>query len=160
MLPTELTQERIAYYAGFFDGEGCVYLAKDKGGRPCCDEARWGLRVSIVNTYKPILEQIQQHYGGRVKAVIRSKKEENRRKAWVWILHSKNIGKFLTDITPHLVEKQARANAALFFCDTLVWPKNWRSLTENAKYLRQLAVKAMLQHPNLRSKDSVKNVAA
>ncbi|AGY46503.1 DNA endonuclease [Cyanophage PP] len=49
------------YVAGLFDGEGCVRLHKSK---PKKGNGNYTVRVTLHNTYKPVLEDLHKTYGG------------------------------------------------------------------------------------------------
>ncbi len=66
-----------SYIDGLFDGEGCVYW----DGR--------GVRVSITNTYKPVLMAIKDRYGGSVRCMDRQ--------VWRWEASSETASAFLAD---------------------------------------------------------------
>jgi len=66
-----------SYIDGLFDGEGCVYW----DGR--------GVRVSITNTYKPVLMAIKSLYGGSVRCMDR--------KVWRWEASGETANTFLED---------------------------------------------------------------
>lgn len=87
--------QKIAYFAGFFDGEG--YVGFGFGGR---------VEVRVVNTYRPVLLEFQRHYGG---AVYKRKRKPNRKQAYDWVMVGKDdVLCFLNDIGPHLREKKER----------------------------------------------------
>ena len=77
MLETkELTDNQLAYIAGFLDGEGCLMVGKYPKG----DSKNLAYRgfMNIANTYVPILEWIQNAVGGKIirtgkgKSVVKS----------------------------------------------------------------------------------------
>lgn len=89
----------IAYYAGFFDGEG--YVGNGFRGR---------MEVRIVNTYRPILDEICSKYGGHVYE--RKKSNTRHRTAYeLAIVGQEDVERFLSDIYPHLREKKKRVDA-------------------------------------------------
>ena len=97
------------YIAGFFDGEGCIRVAhnrKDSGS---------GIHVFITNTFKPILDQIQSLYGGRVS--LRSKSNPKHRTCYQWRISNRiQALVFLSDMEPLLIEKKAQARLGIEFC--------------------------------------------
>jgi hypothetical protein len=50
---------KIAYIAGFFDGEGCIRIKKTKNS--------YYLWVAITNSNKVILEEVKEMFGGQVR---------------------------------------------------------------------------------------------
>lgn len=88
------------YIAGFFDGEGSVTIMRNKRtkGTNNYRNYKYGLVVSICNTNKKIMEQINSQYPG----VIYEHKDKrlNRKKVYVWQRWSKKAILFLNDIEP------------------------------------------------------------
>lgn len=140
------------YIAGFFDGEGSIYIGWATGAQARAfknKEATFDFVVSISNTYRPILDALVAEYGGRLTTHNGgSKKTVNTRDGWTWRLHGLSAARLLTEIEPFLVEKRGYAIAALFFMDTLRWPRDWRVLSEEQKTIRQNVLRFMKQNPN------------
>lgn len=91
------------YLAGLMDAEGCVMIAKCKGSA----NPQYRARIAISNTYKPILEAVQRHYGGIIAD------EPARKPGWkhayqlVWT--NGMVQTLLSSITPHLRLKREQA---------------------------------------------------
>jgi hypothetical protein len=85
-------RHNVAYWAGLFDGEGCVWW----GNTP---------RVSITNTYLPILRVLKEDYGGALR--LNSNKG---RRCYVWTASGDEAMRFLNFIKPHLVIKRAQVD--------------------------------------------------
>ena len=90
-----MDKEKIAYTAGFFDGEGYVGLG-----------FRERIEIRIVQTDKLVLEQLQHWWGGNI--YIHTKKSKIRKTAYVWILlEREKVNTFIESIYPYLkVKKQ------------------------------------------------------
>jgi hypothetical protein len=100
----------LAYFAGYFDGEGCVRLKKypQKAGG-----VQYYFGVSITNTYQPALERFVDAFGGKI---YRSNKDSSKgRHAGMWELRGEAAERFLSAIIPFLQEKRAQAELALQF---------------------------------------------
>ena len=101
-----------AYFAGLFDGEGCVSINKTKGpkNKPY---SRFGfqLRISITNTNLEVLEKLQKVYGGK----IYKREKSNARSYYDWVAASNQAIDPLTKWTPFLIIKRDQANIALEF---------------------------------------------
>jgi hypothetical protein len=101
-----------AYFAGLFDGEGCISINKTSGpkNKPY---KRYGfqLRVSVTNTNIDILNALQEKYGGKV--YIRKKK--NARDYGNWITVSNQCLEPLKSWLPYLIIKKNQALVALDF---------------------------------------------
>lgn len=99
---------KIAYIAGFFDGEGCIRIkqANQRGNS-------YYVIAHLTNTYLPVLQQVQDLFGGPIR-----KQEEGRNKAiYNWQLTSSEAVDFLKTITPFLQEKSTQALLAIKFHD-------------------------------------------
>ncbi len=89
----------LAYFAGFFDGEGCVHIARN-------------IRVVISGCFHPgLLEQFSDKWGGRV--TLSSWSGKNCRPGVRWEITGTKAGQFLDDVLPYLYEKQEQARLAL-----------------------------------------------
>lgn len=105
------------YIDGLFDGEGCVYW----DGR--------GIRVSITNTYKPILEEVMMLYGGAVRRMAS--------KVWRW----EASGVTAVDFLEHRLEcsiKAEQIEVALDIALTTQPPKNKQLLITKLKKLKKV----------------------
>ena len=100
------------YWAGFFDGEGCVTFAnyRERGYRTS------GLRVTFSQCYWPILKIGHARFGGWLG---RGKRGDGiRREQHQWHLSGKKARQFLLTIRRHLHEKRAQVDIALRLADT------------------------------------------
>ena len=70
------------------------------------------VRITITNTYRPILEQIKLQFGGNIhpKGGVRPGKP-----CWVWWLNHRAALNFLRTIYPYLIEKKIQAWLAVEF---------------------------------------------
>jgi hypothetical protein len=94
-----------AYMAGFFDGEGCVNIAKYKNG--CY------VRVLLVNTNREVLEAFRSCYGGNITEGSNYKIRKNWKKSWTWRLSYQKAVDFLMDMYPWILVKEAQVLTAL-----------------------------------------------
>ena len=95
----KLTNADLAWFAGFFDGEGCVG-AYTRG-------RSYRASVRVVNTHLPTLEQYSRAFGGRITSLTRS--QEHHRAAFVWSVTGDDASAFLEAILPFLREKKEQA---------------------------------------------------
>lgn len=89
-----------AYAAGFFDGEGSVYVNKrgqKHGGSP-------SLKVCIANTNEEVLIAHIGRWGGTLYQRLVNK--PNHRDQWQWTLSTKQSLPFLKAIQPHVIVKK------------------------------------------------------
>jgi DNA-binding CsgD family transcriptional regulator len=104
----ERTNEERAYFAGLFDGEGTVIIAKTgKHLHP---------RISIANTYRPVIEEISRLWGGR--AGLNHRKNSARRKCWVWSASTREAESIIKCVLPYLKVKKLQAEFLLEFYET------------------------------------------
>lgn len=102
----ETITTKIAYIAGFFDGEGCIRIKKanQKGHS-------YYLWVAITNSNKQILEEVMELFGGKVRLAERS---VNKR-IYHYLITASEAYDFLMILTPFLKEKKAQAQFAMTF---------------------------------------------
>lgn len=85
-----------AYTAGFIDGEGSILLTRNKAG-----EHRSPV-VSVSNTCKPILDYLQDTWGGHI--VTHKVYKSHHKQSWIWMLKANKAIDFLNEILPFLRE--------------------------------------------------------
>ena len=100
----EISKEDLAYYAGFFDGEGCIMINK----RP---NSGHRLDVRISNTNKHILLGYISLFGGGLYKQKRRK--DTHKDKWQWCLSTKASVLFLKTLYPYLRLKKAEALLAI-----------------------------------------------
>jgi hypothetical protein len=91
--------------SGFFDGEGCVNLTRDRSGNVRA-------QVVITNTDLTILEWLRVRWGGQIYT---HKPGTQRQPAFQWRLSEPVIPAFLDDIRPHMRIKVAQTDNCLAF---------------------------------------------
>lgn len=95
-----MDKEKIAYTAGFFDGEGYIGLG-----------FRGRLEIRVVNTNKDVLELFQKWWGGNIYT---RKPQKNRKISYDWILlENEKVAKFIESIYPYLVVKKNQVNKSV-----------------------------------------------
>lgn len=88
------------YIAGFIDGEGCINFMRTGKTR------RYVPRVSVVNTNKEILEELQKQYGGSLRT---QRSPEHWKQPWHWRVTSRAAVRLLDCIGEHLRIKYNQA---------------------------------------------------
>ena len=91
----------IEYIAGFFDGESCININKNK------------VRISVTQTHEEVLLEIMNFFGfGSVSKL--KKRKDHWKDAWVYYVSS-NISVFevLKLLEPHLIVKKQKAQEAI-----------------------------------------------
>ena len=127
----------LAYFAGFFDGEGCVAIYKKK------------YVVSLTNTDVRPLKKVQEMWGG----FINVQKKENRRFAiqdiFRWQVYGHNARPFLEAIRPFVLVKREQIDIYLSVLDVLPKKANgkrghsgnlWNLINVGALKLRELKI--------------------
>ena len=101
----------LAYLAGFFDGEGSIFLTK------ASRNAGLELRISISQANRWICEKYRMAFGGAI-VKDRNSKPDSWKCAGQWRAGA-NIGlEFLKVVYPYLILKQAEARIAIEFQTT------------------------------------------
>src|SRR3990167_855180 len=96
----------IAYAAGFFDGEGCVVIAKRIRKRQKTPE--YVVVVTISQKVREPLEKLQEMFGGGIY-------ENKSAKVWAWAIASNPACAFLKKIRRHLWVKRQQADLVIAF---------------------------------------------
>lgn len=91
------------YLAGIMDGEGNIRIAVS------CYKYRY-VRLQIVNTHRPLLDKIQENYGGKV---CWHYKGGDKKMAWKWNTSGANAERILHILLPFLIVKRDDALKAL-----------------------------------------------
>ena len=92
----------LEYIAGFFDGEGCI----------TADKNAFTVRLSITNTQKAVLDEIQKVLGGFVRS--KDVAGPNRQPSWELRYAKRATVKHILEILrPYLVVKSVEAWLAL-----------------------------------------------
>ncbi|NRP84105.1 LAGLIDADG family homing endonuclease [Marinobacterium sp. xm-d-509] len=93
----------LAYIAGFFDGEGCVSIAKNGS-----------LTVSVVNTSLPVLEMMVDVLG---VGVINNRTQKVNKRQYAYRAYGDDAAAVLRSLLPFLIEKKPQAETALDYFD-------------------------------------------
>jgi hypothetical protein len=126
------TQEELAYFAGFFDGEGCVgiYIKKRKQWK----HPHHRLDVYITNTHPGPLRKLMSLFGGEIHVHV--KQQPHHKTAWRWNLQSRKAEEFLQQILPFLIVKKDEALLALEFRKTQIREKKSYWITDDVLLIR------------------------
>ena len=140
------TETDIAYFAGLFDGEGSVGVYRVTNGQiaqPSGHRIYWGIRLSIVGIYRPIIVEAHEFWGGGFGKQKRQALQKTPggvydpklcRQGWRWQLTSRHaIHSFLTDVFPYLREKKEQAGVAMKFCEGGIPGDEASALLKSAK---------------------------
>lgn len=103
----------IVWAAGFFDGEGSVFveISKNKNTRR---RVRNLLTASVTQTSTPCLNLFKQCFGGNITPITKSRRQHmNNSVCFVWRVRSKDAIAFLEVIAPYVVVKKEQVELAL-----------------------------------------------
>lgn len=103
----------IVWAAGFFDGEGSVFveISKNKNTRR---RVRNLLTASVTQTSTPCLNLFKQCFGGNITPITKSRRKHmNNSVCFVWRVRSKDAIAFLEAIAPYVVVKKEQVELAL-----------------------------------------------
>ena len=119
----------LAYFAGFFDGEGCI--VKDHNGT-------WPkLRISVAQIDPTPVLMFRERWGGYVHDRDNARWNPNARGSTEWVATAQRARTVLRDLLPHLIVKRAEAEAALAYADHVAAGTRGRPLREDEAAERQ-----------------------
>lgn len=109
------SETQLAYLAGFFDGEGTVYLYKrmKPEGWPNHD-----IRFQITNTNKEVIEWIHKIFGGQTYYKDRSLQNAKWKPSYLWHANRKVFDQVAPAIFPFIIVKRAQLELAFEFRKT------------------------------------------
>jgi len=121
-------QRHVAYWAGIFDGEGCVMLAVCQ--RAGCARPQVSLKVAVSNTHRGVIEELVLAFPPPSGRVINSylggpKDQVRRRQQYKWERSGMSAYRFLQMLLPYLIVKQEQAQLAIEF-----YERPWRTQRE------------------------------
>ena len=100
-----------AYAAGLFDGEG--YVRVNVWHKPNSTHTRYQVFVGLGVTHLPVIQQLQEQYGGGINENRHDLRNPKNRIQFTWNVVSRNANDFLKRIFPYLVIKQDQVALAL-----------------------------------------------
>lgn len=103
------TNEKFAYAAGLFDGEGCVMITKTLNGH-------YSAVAKVAMTTKEPLFLLQELFGGSI--AVRPVKGR-RKLQWDWSVYGRELERFLEAILPSLLVKFFQATLTLVLIASL-----------------------------------------
>lgn len=103
-----------SYFAGLFDGEGCIRIVWHNMKRR---KTRWQMNLAISNTHRDVLLWVQGTFGGGVYSEERKVPNQRRRFQW-YSNHSSMQYRLLEGMLPYLIIKKEQAEIALAFLQT------------------------------------------
>jgi len=102
------------YWAGFFDGEGCILISKEFNDDGYHKQPSHILKITIANTNKKIMEEMKI-FANINKLYTRKFKNKNQRDAYYLNFKGVKALIFLKKITPYLKLKKNQASLGIYF---------------------------------------------
>ena len=135
-----LDTDLLRYLAGYFDGEGCVTVLRNRGNRP-------GLRICIVSADKNVLELFSRTFNERAYDVTKThiRSTNLKKRIYRWSVSGPRALPILRALEPYLVAKRKQAILAL----SVDWDTRLvKRLPGNQIYLRRLWAKNEISRLN------------
>jgi len=101
---------KAAWAAGFFDGEGCINIAKPINKRPHATYITYALQAIVAQRDRRPLDELVHLFGGKVTTV-----KIHGSTYWYLRRHGRKAVEMLEQILPFLVLKKEQAELALKF---------------------------------------------
>ena len=107
MADTSITVAELAYFAGFFDGEGCVAAYKRK------------YVVSLTNCDVRPLARARELWGGYISRQSATSRPHAIRDLWRWQIYGQKSRAFLEAIRPYTILKREQIDTYLGVLEVL-----------------------------------------
>jgi len=115
------------YLAGFFDGEGCLYISKQKGKKK---NSYYTPRLTIANTNEEVIGLIEKAFDGCVAREGFEIREGRRRPWYIEIYKRARIKQFLKNIYPYSVVKKPQIELMFEFMEHLDKSKSGKEVSD------------------------------
>jgi len=122
-----MNETRLAYAAGYIDGDGCFYIGEIKTS-PFYQDT-----FSIISTHFDNIEWFAGHFDGTIQ--VKKSRQKNRLPSYQFVF-SKDGYKFLPRIRPFLIEKGAECDIFLKFRNPL-FHEDRKTLLKAMKILKE-----------------------
>ena len=103
----------IIYFAGIFDGEGCVMIVKTMRIKRKEISPDYYLKLSISNTNKNIMEWIKDNIGGNY--ILYISKRQKEKDVYKWFLSGERAYNLLIKIFPYSIIKNKQIKIGMEF---------------------------------------------
>lgn len=101
---------KLAYLAGFFDGEGCISVARCSPRNRTNVKTYHYLRIKVSNKDRRVIDLFADTF--KCGSIYKDKRND----VWDWATANKlNVRQVLNALLPHLIIKKTRATLALKF---------------------------------------------
>lgn len=98
-----------AWFAGIFDGEGCISITRQRPGAGGRKNWSYRLYIKVTMGHEPTVRRLRELAGLGAITIQRSVKHNQ---AWTWWAASREALAVLTILRPHLVTKAVEADLA------------------------------------------------
>lgn len=139
----ETITSRIAYLAGFFDGEGCIRIKKaSKKGNS------YYLWVAVTNSNRSILEEYENLFGGKIRKAERRVNKD----IYHWLITASEAYDYLKIVRNFLREKQAQADLAMQYHErkSKLSPNDKRDYVELISKMKREIIGNIYENPELK----------
>ena len=116
ILPRGPSDVEIAWFAGFFDGEGCIHIAFKKTN-PNCLRKSFQLHISVSSTHIPTINKVKTMWNFGSVCIIATKNRQYKPYAY-WRTVSVKAASVLRLCLPYLSVKKEEAEIAIAFQET------------------------------------------
>lgn len=129
----------IAYFAALVDGEGTITATRNISN--VYRQPTVSSRVSVFNTERSILDELQSHFGGNVQSGRKPQKAVHSQ-IYEWQLNGRSTLPFLKAILPYLRIKKAHAELAIALGETIT-QGGGDGLSDRVVYFREQIFEAL-----------------
>lgn len=103
-----------AYFAGFFDADGCVHIGRKRNAGP--GRHHFAFRCQVAQVDVNVLTRFRERFGGSVRGDGRTgERTRTGNPVYQWAVSSREAEAFLRAVLPYLVLKRERAELGLLF---------------------------------------------
>lgn len=107
-----------AFMAGIVDGEGSIYIG-NFSSNPKTGHKYYQTNIEVTNTNKPLMEWINNTFGGRLSTYTPKQTPHNsRRTVYRWIATGERVTHLCEIMYPYLVAKKPQAEIMIKMRDT------------------------------------------
>ena len=132
LVPKNSLTENLAYLAGYFEGEGCIFFNIPKNQAPL-------LVIKVTSGDKKILDQFSETFGGEIKQTKTSKIA--KRQMWRWERWGKQAQDTLKQLFPYFKDIKKELT---FLALVPVFNKVGKNITEDERDIRQRIAEQVL----------------
>jgi hypothetical protein len=120
-------REMLIWAAGFFDGEGCIGVSRNKKGKLC---VYYSIQITAFQNVRAPLDVLHQLFGGTIRYSA-----THSTGGWVWQLSGRALKTALEKMLPFLIVKREQAQIGIAF--------QGRKVVRGGKYLDGLEARRL-----------------